>query len=158
MTQGDGILKFRALFAERFEIDGYAEGCARLVLPGVAFADAATFVVESGHVWLQEIVDVARLGHQFWLVFEQWEDTYLDWRDPGMKAHERHRFLVALGIGLFDFREGGGDDCEGEAVETGGRLNDVRDVEALEEPFAPGRDLSLRHSACSLGALVGLFA
>src|SRR5262245_52456533 len=58
VADGNGVQQFR-FFAQRFEVDRDAEGCAGLVLAGVAAADGTAIVVKHGEVFPQQFIDAA---------------------------------------------------------------------------------------------------
>ncbi len=60
-----------------------------------------------------------------------------------MKTHHRELLDLALGVGLFEFSVRRGDHREREPIQSRRWLDDVRNEEALEQPLAPLRHLSI---------------
>ena len=62
VAESDGVLGCVAIFADGVEIDRHSERCADFVLTAVAAANRAGFVVEHGHVWLEQGADFVTVG------------------------------------------------------------------------------------------------
>ena len=124
VAKRDGVEQLRTFFAERIEIHGDAPRRALFILIPVTFADVAAVVPFGGEVRLEQVENLPGFFDERRFVAEEREDGDFDRRDARGKLHDD------AGIAGRDFflGVGGTEQCETNAVNTGARLDDVRNI------------------------------